>query len=1122
VKVYTINNLLNIRAAEWPRLLLLYSMLFLFFLGLIWGDIALEAAFLTEVGARSLAWFFILRAVMAIPAVALYTAFADRVPNDRLLTVLLGVSIAALLGGLALLGQGYTMPAYLLMYLLVPFTELTIFTTHWYTYVNGFYDTQEAKRIVPVLGTATAIAAIVAGQTMPLLQETLAFSTAQIVLVWIGTLIGVGVLARLLPLLLREQPTLPAATAPRASYHEHVREGYRYVASSGFLRWMALSMMLLLVLFTLLQFQAGRIFEASFARTEDLAIFLGRVVSIANMLLLPVQLLLLSRIIGSIGLGTTHMIYPLGALVVCCGLALAAAVPAIALPMAALAYFTRTDFHGSFGYAVSSLLYNAVPPHVKGRARAFIGGLVVPCGLLVGGLLLLLPLVGQAWFVPALLVLAGAAYAASAAMVRRSYRRALIGLLEQDDMSFLTHHEPARFSAADPVTLEALRQRLEQSTSYDSIVFHAQLLSTSGGSEAAPLLEQAAHHAPDARTRAAILHALTAAEAPGGVALRVCAEFLGDPDSQVRLAAVCGIEHLAATYGATLRPLLLPALRDTDPEIAAHALLALVHTGPLDDLPPALQLLDSLLTHAVPTHRAQGARVLGQIGDAPALRRLLPLLHDPADDVRLAAALALEQADAAVLPTTIAAQADALVADPVERIRCAALVLLERSAGPAAYPVLVHALADPGPTVRETAVTVLLRRGHPVLPTVQQALEATNPHMRKMAALVLSQLDPARFAPLLNVYILTNIEAITLSHNLRAALAPGAAAPGIALLRRTLAAQVAHLRTEIVSFLTAHDPDAPIERLIDALRSTDDQRRASAAEVLETLTSPQLVRLLVPLFNEQSPPDEHHSAARPLDMRAALRYLLSETDNAWWRAATALVLAELGNGASAAPLARAEMRALLTTASSDPSDDVRTAAHVALRMLAGEATSAGWQTNGSSETAAYPHQEEPVLSPIERMMFLKEVPVFHEMTIDQLRVVASACEEVRFAAGETIIRAGEPGGALYIIVQGQVEIAYTAAEVLPDDAPVHLATLGAHAYLGEMSLFDNQPTSASALALEETLTLKLHREPVLALCRHSPDLSLALIHALSQRLREANQRISELSHEHPIPTLTGV
>ncbi len=66
-----------------------------------------------------------------------------------------------------------------------------------------------------------------------------------------------------------------------------------------------------------------------------------------------------------------------------------------------------------------------------------------------------------------------------------------------------------------------------------------------------------------------------------------------------------------------------------------------------------------------------------------------------------------------------------------------------------------------------------------------------------------------------------------------------------------------------------------------------------------------------------------------------------------------------------------------------------------------------------------------------------------------------------------------------------------------------------------MNLFDNSPRSVAAIALQHTLTLRLRREPLIALARQHPDLSLELINILSQRLREANDRVADLTRTWP-------
>lgn len=152
-----------------------------------------------------------------------------------------------------------------------------------------------------------------------------------------------------------------------------------------------------------------------------------------------------------------------------------------------------------------------------------------------------------------------------------------------------------------------------------------------------------------------------------------------------------------------------------------------------------------------------------------------------------------------------------------------------------------------------------------------------------------------------------------------------------------------------------------------------------------------------------------------------------------------------------------------------------------------------------------------MLSPFEKVIFLKDVPFFQGMTVEHLRVLANACEEEFFAAQTRLYNEGDPGGVLYVVVSGRVGVEQEKRK----GAFARLATLEAHAYLGESDLFDDSRRATSAIAIQDTLTLRLRREPLLVLARQHPDLALALIDVLSARLREANDRIADLSRPHP-------
>jgi HEAT repeat protein len=199
------------------------------------------------------------------------------------------------------------------------------------------------------------------------------------------------------------------------------------------------------------------------------------------------------------------------------------------------------------------------------------------------------------------------------------------------------------------------------------------------------------------------------------------------------------------------------------------------------------------------------------------------------------------------------------------------------------------------------------------------------------------------------------------------------------------------------------------------------------------------------------------------------------------------------------PFTFPEIEAMIEHSFADDNADVRLAARAAKRIIAG------------FHITDVRREEVFLLSTIEKIIFLKEVPFFQGMTIYQLEVLANISEEKFFAEDERIFNENDSGGALYVIVNGRVGIEQERRK----GSYARLATLGPRTYFGETSLFDNSPRSSSAIAVQDTLTLRVRREPMIALSRQYPDLSLELINVLSNRLREANDRIAELTRTRP-------
>jgi CRP-like cAMP-binding protein len=143
------------------------------------------------------------------------------------------------------------------------------------------------------------------------------------------------------------------------------------------------------------------------------------------------------------------------------------------------------------------------------------------------------------------------------------------------------------------------------------------------------------------------------------------------------------------------------------------------------------------------------------------------------------------------------------------------------------------------------------------------------------------------------------------------------------------------------------------------------------------------------------------------------------------------------------------------------------------------------------------------LSTIERVMFLKAAELFNQIASEDLVPVAMVAQEVHFSAGETLIRQGDPGDCLYVIVDGEASINIRGVGVV--------ATRKAKSSLGEMGIISRQPRSADCVALTDLTALRIDHDDFWELLAEKPPLALGVIKVLSQRLDEAVANLQKLS-----------
>lgn len=151
-----------------------------------------------------------------------------------------------------------------------------------------------------------------------------------------------------------------------------------------------------------------------------------------------------------------------------------------------------------------------------------------------------------------------------------------------------------------------------------------------------------------------------------------------------------------------------------------------------------------------------------------------------------------------------------------------------------------------------------------------------------------------------------------------------------------------------------------------------------------------------------------------------------------------------------------------------------------------------------------------MLTSVERLLFVRGVPIFKELRDDFLVRLASVMDELSFPKEYTIFTEGQEGRALYIVVSGRVRVHLGNRD---------LAELDPGACFGEMSLFDSEPRSASITTLEPCDCLVLTQQQLYDAIDETPGIAINIIRLLSRRIRELNRQSQE-PEKHQKPELS--
>jgi len=135
------------------------------------------------------------------------------------------------------------------------------------------------------------------------------------------------------------------------------------------------------------------------------------------------------------------------------------------------------------------------------------------------------------------------------------------------------------------------------------------------------------------------------------------------------------------------------------------------------------------------------------------------------------------------------------------------------------------------------------------------------------------------------------------------------------------------------------------------------------------------------------------------------------------------------------------------------------------------------------------------------------IPLFSNLSEDQLQAIQRIAIEKQFAKGESLITEGDKGSGFFIIVSGQVKIYKVSAE--GKEQILHI--YGPGQPFGEVPVFAGQRFPANAMALTKMRALFLPRNAFVKLIEDNPSLALKMLAVMSAKLREFTIQIENLS-----------
>lgn len=832
-----LDSAFGIRPGEGRRAVLMFMLLLVVVSAVIVGRTVRDALVLARYPIEQLPLMYVGVAVCVSIAAYGYSRVADIRRRDTTLKASLGLAVLAYTAAWALL---YTEQAgawmYPTLYMLVEIVAMLSVVQFW-TFANDIYSAREAKRLFGFIGAGGVLASILIGLLVGSFAKVvgpgnLLLLSAGLLAVGIVCVVQVarGATVELDGLLKR----------PRGPRFGIASESGR-ILHSRHLQIIAGMVIITIFTVTLVDYQFKRIAWQHFSGDEhQLASFFGYFYAVTGLLSTVIQFVITGRILRQAGIVLALLVLPVTLLGGVMSLLMVPLIPAIVA--VTLTKGAENTFRYTINDATMQLLYVPVPTHQRGRAKAFIDGILKPVAIGLSGLLILglsrafgqrdvamdLAFIDLALLVGWLLLVFS---------IRSEYVRSLLETLRSRRLNM----DGSWMLSTDDTTKKALKSALASSSEAD--VIHALELVKGMDMDLGEHVPNLLDH-PSQAVRTTTLRLLE--RKPDVRKLRMIESRLHDPEDEVRAAAVAAY---CAISGAQSLRAILPSLEDPSATVQASAVAGLIRYGGIDGVLAAAETLKKLFSAPEPDTRAIGARVLADIQVQSFYQPLLDLLEDPALKVRLAA---IEAAGTMGSPELVPRLLQKLKDRETARAARRALVAYGDTVEPVLLSVLRNREEDP--EIRRGIPDIIARIGGPkAFSVIIRQLRTGDRRLRTALAKAASRMRERIPHLELDLELLNEIT----TDEIRAAYQDLAVMEDLGLTPASLLGEALWVRSKgriglIFRLLEIRYPPRTIQLIFTNLDSENKAIRANAVELADNILPSEESRLLLPLLDSAS------------------------------------------------------------------------------------------------------------------------------------------------------------------------------------------------------------------------------------------------------------------------------